>query len=141
MSNENLANNLKQLFDKEVSNNSGLFPVQSGTRINIGSYSIKPLKTGGWSVMSYKTGNIVADTYTKVAALAIAKNLSKNRNVCKKVIELDKIVAKHHIDCQFYQYTMKVTSNPVRYESTVNRYDISKAIEQAAREKIKTFIL
>jgi hypothetical protein len=141
MSNKNLANNLKQLLDKEVTNNSGLFPVQSGSRINIGSYSIKPLKTGGWSVMSYKTSDIIAKTYTKVAALAIAKNLSKKKDIRRKVMELDKVIQKHHIDCQFYEYTMKVTSSSVRYESTANRHAVSKAIEENARNQLKMFIL
>lgn len=138
MSNTKLAKALKNLVDFKL--NVDTFPVQSGSRINIGSYSIKPVKEG-WSVLNYKNQEIVAVTYTKAAALAIAKNLAKNKDIKRQVLDLDKLIAKHHIDCMFYAHTMKKTTSFEKYESIVNRYDISKQIETDARDKIKSFIL
>lgn len=116
-----------------------LFPVKNGNRINIGSYSIKHTD-GLYSIKSYKSNRIVAQTYTKAAALAVAKLLSKNKPI-NQVLRLDDIAAKYRNDCMFYQYTMKVTENPVRWESTWVRYDIAKAKEQDALSEIKRFIL
>ena len=69
---------LKEFVDNNV--NTVLFPVKTKDRINIGSYSIKPTR-GMYSIKCYKTNEVVAKTYTKAAALAIAKNLNKNLNV------------------------------------------------------------
>lgn len=138
MSNKKLAKALKNLVDAKLSNEA--LPVQNGDRINIGSYSIKPVKAG-WSILSYKNREVIAETYTKAAALAIAKNLAKDKDIRSKVIPLDKIVQKHHLDCMFYAHIMKVTQSYEKYESTYYRYDISKRIEEEARDKIKTFIL
>ena len=66
---------LKEFVDNNV--NTVLFPVKTKDRINIGSYSIKPTR-GMYSIKCYKTNEVVAKTYTKAAALAIAKNLNKN---------------------------------------------------------------
>lgn len=118
-----------------------LFPVTNGEKINIGSYSIRPCNRGGYLIKSYKTNAIVAETYSKAAAVAIAKTLSKNKNYLKKILELDHVIEKHQVDCMFYKYTMKKTNNPVKYETTAYRYDISKQKTREARAKINKFIL
>ena len=138
MSRTKLAKQLKNLVDFKL--NVDTFPIQSGSRINIGSYSIKPVKDG-WSVLNYKNNEIVATTYTKAAALAIAKNLAKNKDIKKQVLSLDELIAKHHIDCMFYANTMKNTTSYERYETICYRYQISKQIETDARDKIKSYIL
>lgn len=116
-----------------------LFPVTRGNKINIGSYSIKPVNNG-YLVKSYITNEIIAETYSKSAAIAIARTLSKKQNFLRQILDLDKVVRKHDIDCVFYEYTLKVTKNPIKYESTYYRYDISKQKTKEAKEKISRFI-
>ena len=138
MNNKKLVNELKRMVDTHVTIDS--FPIKNGNRINIGSYSIKPVNEG-WSVLSYKTNDVIATTYTKAAALAIAKNISINKDIRKSVDALDKVVAKHHTDCKFYQHTLHTTNNFEKYQVVMNRFCISNAIQEDAREKIKSFIL
>jgi hypothetical protein len=116
-----------------------MFPVKTGNRINIGSYSIKENDIG-YTVKSYKSNKIVAHTDTKAAALAVAKLMSKNKPI-GEVLMLDKVASKYKTDCVFYKYTMKVTSSKEKWESTWIRYDIAKAKQESAIEKIKKFIL
>jgi len=129
---------LQELLDKEI--DPVYFPVQKGDRINIGSYSIAKIPNG-YSIKSYKSNKVIAVTFSKTAAVAIAKNLSKKKDIIKKVMELDKIIQKNTIDCVFYKHTMKVTTNPIRYESTLYRYENSKEKSKQAKEKLNRFIL
>jgi hypothetical protein len=127
---------LKELVDSSI--DTVLFPVKKGNRINIGSYSIKYSK-GEYSVKCYRTNTVVAKTFTKAAALAIAKRLNKKQSI-EQILELDDTAAKHHTDCIFYNYTMNTTKNDVKREVTQTRYDISKHHEHVTLGKIKQFI-
>jgi len=129
---------LQELLEKDI--DPVYFPVKKGDRINIGSYSIATIP-GGYSVKNYKSNKIIAITYSKTAAIALAKNLSKKKNVLEKVMELDKIIEKNTIDCMFYMHTMKVTKNPIKFESTSNRYNVSKQRMKDAKEKLNRLIL
>lgn len=131
------AETLKEFVDNNI--DTVLFPVKSKDRINIGSYSIKSLK-GMYSIKCYKNNNVVAKTYTKAAALAIAKNLNKNLKI-EHILQLDDIAAKHRTDCMFYSHTLSTTDNEIKREVTKVRYDISKNYECNTLDKIKQFIL
>lgn len=138
MNNQILAKNLRELLSKPL--DPYLFPVKRGNKINIGSYSIIKINQG-YSVKCYRTNTIIAETYSKSAAIAIAKNLSKNRNITKQITELDDIYSKNYIDCLFYTNFIKKTKNFMQKEATLMRYEISnqKCIE--AKNKIESYIL
>lgn len=138
MTKVNLGKELLELIEKNY--DPSLFPVQKGNKINIGSYSIMP-SDSGYKVKCYKTNNIIAVTYTKTAALAIAKTLTKKNNVTRRILELDAIIEKHQTDCMFYKHTIKKTKNMATLESTLFRYDISKQKTNEAREQLNKFIL
>ena len=130
---------LKDFVDSSV--DTVLFPVKTKNRINIGSYSIKETK-GIFTIKCYKSKSIVAQTYTKAAAIAIAKSLSKNKNgITPNIIELDKVAGKHRNDCVFYRYTLKKTKNQLTRETTMYRFEISHQKQQEAIDKIKQYIL
>jgi len=132
----NVAETLQEFINAPI--DPVLFPVKSGNKINIGSYSIRN-SAGVYTIKSYKADKIIARTYTKTAAVAVAKSLSKG-NTIHKILELDEIAAKHRNDCMFYKHTLKKTTNPIKWETTWMRYDISKQTEQDAISKIKKFI-
>jgi hypothetical protein len=136
---ERLGRELLKLIEKNL--DPSLFPLQKGDKINIGSFSIMPSKKGGYTVKCYKTNAIVAETYTKTAALAIAKTLSKKTCVVKRILELDNIISKNQIDCMFYKNTIKKTKNPVIFESTMSRYEICMQKATHAKEQLNKFIL
>lgn len=116
-----------------------MFPYKKGDKINIGSYSIKE-KDGYYTIKSYVSNNIVAETYTKAAALAIAKLLSKKKPI-REIIELDKTAGKYKNDCIFYKHTMNMTKDVHKWECIWIRYDVAKASRDNALDKIKKFIL
>lgn len=137
--NTDLISQLKEFVDSSV--DTVLFPVKTGNKINIGSYSIKESK-GIFSIKCYKSKSIVAQTYTKAAAIAIAKSLSKNKeSITSNIIELDNVAGKHRNDCVFYRHTLKKTKNEVTRETTMCRFDISNQKQQEAIDKIKQYIL
>lgn len=139
MSKKTLASDLQELLSKPV--DPTLFPYKVGNKINIGSYSVAKSKNGGYTIKSYKTNEIIDETYSKAAAIAIAKTLSKNRNVTHRIKELDDIIMKNNNDCMFYKHTLNKTKDETRWEVTATRYDISLAKLEHAREKLETFIL
>ena len=136
MIDEKFSIELRQLLEKPL--DPTLFPVKEGNKINIGSYSIR-FQNGMYSIKCYKSNKIITETFTKTAAVAAAKNLSKNKSITR-ILELDDIAAKHRTDCLFYRHTLSKTSNHQKWETTWVRYDISKTSEQAAIDKIKQFI-
>lgn len=136
MINEKFSSEFKELLQKPL--DPTLFPVKTGDRINIGSYSIR-CQDGMYSIKSYKSNKIIAETFTKTAAVAAAKCLNKDKDI-STILKLDDIAAKHRTDCLFYKHTLKKTTNNLKWEATWVRYDISKTAEQNAINKIKQFI-
>ena len=138
MNKQKLANRLKDLLDKPI--DPTLFPVKKGNKINIGSYSIVRVPNG-YSIKSYVNNEIIAETYSKSAAIAIAKNLSKKRNIIRYIMELDDIYSKNYIDCMFYEHILRKSKDDTQYYATLTRFEISNLKCVAAKDKIESYIL
>lgn len=135
----NIVTELQKLLDTTPIE-SYMFPVKKGNRINIGSYSIAPTNNG-YSIKCYKSNAIIASTYTKDAAIAIAKNLAKKKNIkIETILEIDSHLAKHQVDCMFYKNSLEKSSDPQRHDILVTRYEISNTIVQDDKIKLKQFI-
>lgn len=135
-----IANGLKELINS-AKIEPYMFPVKKGNRINIGSYSVAETKDG-YSVKSYKTNTIIAETYTLDAALAIAKSYAKNKTVnIKNILSIDSHLMKHKLDCMFYKNSLKNTKDYDRYQVIYTRYEISKHSVNQDRERLHQFIL
>lgn len=136
----NVADNLRELIDSTPIE-SYMFPVKKGNRINIGSYSVAETETG-YSVKSYKTNNIIAETYTKEAAIAIAKNYAKNKPInLSNILSIDSHLIKHKLDCMFYKNSLKNAKDYDRYQVIYTRYEISKHSVNQDKERLYQFIL
>lgn len=117
-----------------------LFPVKENGRINIGSYSVARTRQG-YSVKSYKTNAIIAETFTKDAAIAIAKNKAKNKNIdIKRILDIDSHMAKHIVDCMFYKNSLNKTTDATRFDVLATRLDISNSIIADDKTKLQQFI-
>lgn len=139
MTKKTLASDLRELLSKPI--DPSLFPYKVGSKINIGSYSIAKCKSGGYTIKCYKTNQIIEETFSKAAAIAIAKSLNKNKHVTPRIKHLDDIIMKNKNDCMFYKHTLDKTKDETKWEVTATRYDISLARLAEAREKLETFIL
>jgi len=136
--NEHLEHGLKELLESPI--DPSLFPVKKGNKINIGSYSIVK-RRDDYSIKDYKTETIVAHTYSKAAAIAIAKNLAKKHNKTEQILKLDREYSKHDIDCKFYQHIIKVTKDETQRDIVGTRFDISIFRADLVKQKIESYIL
>jgi len=128
---------LSEIMDKQI--DPAMFPYEKNNRINIGSFSIAQTKDC-YSVKSYKTNRIVAQTFSKTAAVAIAKSLNKGKNVTKRILELDHMIMKHYVDCMFYKNSLKKCKDDIKKDIIGVRYDVSWAKVEDARKKLEHFI-
>ena len=135
----NIKDSLQELLKTPV--DPIMFPEKKGNRINIGSYSIKKVKTG-YSIHCYKNHQVIAETFSKAAAIAIVKALHKKRGdgYIERLKELDNHLSKHYIDCIFYKHNMKKAKDDVRFEILNHRYEISSYEIGVTKEKLESFI-
>lgn len=134
----NLIKDLESLLNKNITPN--LFPVKKGNVISIDKYNCMPTKNG-YKVVDTSNKTIVAETFTKTAALAIAKTISAKKNFTKRILELDKVIEKHYNDCVFYKHTLKKSRDQQKLEATQTRYDISRNITRHAKARLDNFLL
>ena len=67
----------------------------------------------------------VTTTFTKTAALAMAKQLADNpKNSIKHIEDTDESIQNKYNECIFYKYTMTTTDDDIKREVTKIRYDI-----------------
>jgi len=132
-----LADDLKDILSKPI--DPTLFPQKVGNKINIGSFSII-CHRDKHTVKSYKTNEIVAETYSKTAAIALVKSLSKRRNNTTQILDLDRIIMKNYIDCMFYKNTMNKSKDETKQWITQTRFDISWEKVNDAKKKLEQFI-
>lgn len=134
----NLIKDLEYLLNKNIT--PSLFPVKKGNVISIDKYKCIPTKIG-FKVVDTSNKTIVAETFTKTAALAIAKNISAKKNSTKRILELDKVIEKHYNDCVFYKHTLEKSQDQQKIQATQTRYDISRNITRHAKARLDNFLL
>ena len=67
----------------------------------------------------------VTTTFTKTAALALAKQLADDpKNSIKHIVDTDESIQNKYYECIFYKYTMTTTDDDIKREVTKIRYDI-----------------
>jgi hypothetical protein len=134
----NLVKELESLLNNNIS--PSMFPVKKGNIIKVDKFDCMPTKYG-YRVFDTKQQKNIAETFTKTAALALAKCCSANKNYNKKILELDKIIEKHYNDCVFYKNTLRKSTDTVKLEMTRTRFDISRHITKDAKRKLDLFLL
>lgn len=113
-----------------------LFPYQRGDNIYIGNSCVKKQKQS-FKVFSNK--KFVAETFTKLAALTLAKhNFDEMTKI--QVCKLDQNIEKHYNDCVFYKHSMKKTKDKWKEDLLETRLEISSAkIDDAVEELVNIF--
>jgi len=137
-----LVQNPKEIADKleTISKDvvrSGAMPIVTKNGILIGTYIIQP-KDGRYHV---KQGSqILFSTFSKSAAMIIARMLTKRINDIKEVLEADRIAFSARQDLEIYKHHIKVAEKKnnalkeelytTRFEVTDQKYQQAKAILQ-----------
>jgi hypothetical protein len=84
-------------------------PYKNGNTILIGNYAIR-CSDEKYLIFECKTNKIIDRTFSRAAAIAIAKNLDNGVDV-KKIHHLDSILQKNYLDSVFYKNIIKKTQD------------------------------
>ena len=117
----------------EASLDETLFPIQRGNNIQIKNYRIYAFKNK-YVIKTIDTKERVAETFCKASALAIAKNLARNKDFnINQIKYLDRKIEKHFFDSLFYRNSISKTKDSFKREIIETRLDI--AIQETAQAK------
>jgi len=115
-------------------------PYVQNNSIRIGKVIITP-KSDGYRVYDLSTKQDFGKTYSKNAAIAIARQVSSScyRNL-SNILDLDHRLQKYDIDCQFYSNTISNTRDSLRKEITKTRMSDALDRKYGCVEKLNKFI-
>jgi len=136
MNSQKLAKDLKDLIEKGLEHYP--LPVAKGNSVRIGAMVVRSSKHGHL-VYDTSTNKKVAHTFSKTAAIAIAKNYKQTQNIVSKCLPIDDILSKHFNDALFYKHGMR-NASPERYDVLETRLDISLNKAHQARSQLEQFI-
>ena len=127
---------IQALIDKPT--DPTLFPIAKKGRILVGKYSVKQSKTG-YTVFN-ENKQPVAKLETKIAAVALAKMLNKNKTPQLEIQRLDRMIAKHTQDCVFYDQVFKTTDDRERRQDLDMKLWHARSKILDAEDKLASYI-
>ena len=131
-----IVDEIQALIDKPT--DPTLFPIEKKGRILVGKYSVKQSKTG-YTVYN-ENKQLVAKLETKIAAVALAKMLNKNKTPQLEIQRLHRSIAKHTQDCVFYDHVFKTTDDQERRQDLDMKLWHARSKILDAEDKLETFI-
>lgn len=132
---------LKEL--EEIINGSidpTLFPYQKGNSIRIGAYAVRLNNHGFYKIYDCKQNTLIAETFSKTGAVAIARALSKNKDARQKILDIDRELQKWYNDCLFYKHTIRRTKDMFRKDVAETRYDIARDKTNSLKRELDKYI-
>jgi hypothetical protein len=137
MTNTTLLKELQHLIEDKL--DPSLFPYQKGNSIRIGKMVVRDSKKG-FLIYNCQENKQVAITFSKTAALALAKSLSKGTNNISIVMDLDKTIQKNYMDALFFTNTIKTTKDEFKKDVILTRLEIAKARTANAKSALDSII-
>lgn len=117
-----------------------LFPYKKGNSIRIGAYVVRSNKKGIFKVYHIEDSKLIAETFCKTSAVALAKSLASGKSATKSILDLDHELQKWYNDCVFYKHTLQKTKDSLKHDVVKTRYDIARHKTKDARRKLDRFI-
>jgi hypothetical protein len=139
MNKKKLLLDLKKLFEENLDDISSL-PYVKGNSIRVGHYAIRRRKSG-YIVIDCKENNVINETWSQMAALALAKTLKDGKHRSKDILELDFHLQKHEMDCMFYEHSMSKSKDETKKDIIFTRYQMSKTKIKSLKDNLVRFIL
>lgn len=120
---QKLSKKLRKFIDKQAETIS--LPIQHGNSLRIKNYVVRE-NSMGFLLYDIKEHRQVATTFTKTAALAMAKQMAQNKSEDIRFIGTtdDQIHHKYN-ECVFYKHTIARSDDEIKRESAKIRYDIA----------------
>ena len=137
MTNTTLLKDLQHLIETNL--DASLFPYQKGNSIRIGKIVVRDSKKG-FLIYDCQENKQVAITFSKTAALALAKSLAKGHNNTNTVMQLDQTIQKNYMDALFFTNTIKTTNDEFKKDVTLTRLEIAKARTANAKSALDSII-
>lgn len=137
MNDKKLLNDLLKIIEENL--DPSMFPYAKGNSIRIGGYVIRKNKYG-YNIFDLKNKQPISCVFSKTAAVAIAKNLAKGKNLVSKVESLDKIIEKNYNDAVFFNHSVQNTKDEFKKEISEMRLDIAKVRTQDAKQHLDCMI-
>jgi|TARA_B110000240_G_scaffold57793_1_gene65801 hypothetical protein len=137
MINKTLVNDLQNLIEDKL--DPSLFPYQKGNSIRIGKMVVRQSKKG-FLIFDCKDKKQIAITFSKTAALALAKSLADGHDNTNKVLSLDNTIQKNYMDALFFTNTLNVSEDTFKKDITLNRLEVAKARTATAKNALDLII-
>ena len=116
-------------------------PYEKGNSIRVKNIVIRKHKNG-YRIFDISTNKHVVTTFTKTAALAIAKIVgeSGNSNDIRDIIALDNKVCKNYMDALFAKRAMQISKDIQRIEASEVKFDIATDRAWSSLAQIESYI-
>ena len=116
-------------------------PYEKGNSIRVKNIVIRKHKNG-YRIFDISTNKHVVTTFTKTAALAIAKIVGErgNSNDIKDIIVLDNKVCKNYMDALFAKRAIEVSKDITRIEASEVKFDIATDRAWSSLAQIESYI-
>ena len=116
-------------------------PYEKGNSIRVKNIVIRKHKNG-YRIFDISTNKHVVTTFTKTAALAIAKIVgeSGNSNDIRDIIALDNKVCKNYMDALFAKRAIEVSKDIQRTEASEVKFDIATDKAWSSLAQIESYI-
>jgi hypothetical protein len=137
MTNTTLLKDLQHLIEANL--DASLFPYQKGNSIRIGKIVVRDSKKG-FLIYDCQENKQIAITFSKTAALALAKSLAKGHNNTNTVMDLDNTIRKNYMDALFFTNTIKTTKDDFKRDVVLTRLEIAKARTANAKSALDRII-
>jgi hypothetical protein len=124
-----------QIYDMAV--RSGMFVPIDARSTKYKTYMIIRGPDDQWNVFLMPRKILLATTYLKVSAFAIAKLHDKNMTTrIDEVAKEDKVFQKNYTDSLFYKNTMKVAKDYITKDTALWRWEIVNEYVKASKTRI-----
>lgn len=133
---------LAKLIEEIVNDGVIKLPFTKGGDIYVNHTMVQQSRRG-YVVFDTKLKKKVCETFSKTAAVAVAKlntHEQGNDNSINDVLRIDERIGKWYMDCLFYKNTINTTQNEIKREVTQNRYDIAYDKVCHLKEDLETYL-
>lgn len=125
----------EQIYDMAV--RSGMFVPVNNRSFRYKSYMILQGPDERWHVFLMPRKILIANTFLKISAFAIAKLHDKGRpSTTDRIINEDAKFQKNYLDSLFYKNTIKVSKDAVRKDIARWRFEIVNQEVKSAKSQI-----
>ena len=135
--NDALISRLRELIDYNL--DPVLIPYKKGNSFRIGHIVVRKNKKG-YLLFDCVDNKMLDIVFSKVAAIALAKDLAMDRQNTDRIVELDQRIKKNTIDAQFFAHTVSTSRNPMRIDIASVRLDIAEAKVLDAKDLLENYI-